>query len=99
VLRARYVGHVFMFKAMLDAQLNSLMYLAEPLSPNKDVFDFTGQDISGRVRENLPTLLRERLAPPPTESYSIHRKLSGLFLLFGKLGARIPCSKIFAEYA
>jgi aarF domain-containing kinase len=53
---------------MLDAHLESLMALAEPLG-GEGLFDFGKQDISARVRENIGVMVRERLRPPPTESY------------------------------
>jgi aarF domain-containing kinase len=54
--------------------------------------------ISGVVRSEIPIMLNERLTPPPDESYSLHRKLSGCFLLCGHLGAQIPCADLFEKY-
>jgi len=85
-------------KAMLDAHIASVTTLAEPFkdtSPN--VYDFRDQTITDRVREYIPVMLRERLAPPPEETYSLHRKLSGAFLLLARLGARVECKKLFAD--
>lgn len=83
-------------ETMVSAHVKSLLALAEPfILRGKTRFDFGAQDITTRVRSELPTLLRERLTPPPEETYSLHRKLSGFFLLCTKLGARVQCGIIF----
>jgi len=40
-------------------------------------------------------MIRERLTPPPEETYSLHRKLSGAFLLCARLGSRVRCRELF----
>ena len=85
-------------KAMANAHINSVLTLAEPFTDDApEVYDFRDQTITDRVRSFIPTMLRERLAPPPEETYSLHRKLSGAFLLLAKLGSRVPCKGIFEE--
>ena len=42
-------------------------------------------------------MLKHRLTPPPDDSYSLHRKLSGAFLACIKLKARVPCRDLFLE--
>ncbi|KAL9091944.1 MAG: hypothetical protein Q9165_004696 [Trypethelium subeluteriae] len=84
--------------AMADAHVNSVLTLAEPFAQNApEVYDFRDQTVTERVRGFIPTMLRERLAPPPEETYSLHRKLSGAFLLLARLGSRVPCREIFEE--
>ena len=85
-------------KAMLDAHVDSMLTLAEPFRDSSpDVYDFQDQTITERVTALIPVMLRERLAPPPEETYSLHRKLSGAFLLCARLGSRIRCKDLFAR--
>jgi aarF domain-containing kinase len=83
---------------MVDAHIASILTLAEPfMSTSPDIYDFRDQTITDRVRGLIPTMLRERLAPPPEETYSLHRKLSGAFLLCARLGSRVRCKELFTH--
>lgn len=85
-------------QAMVDAHVSSLVTIAEPfMLSSPDVYDFQNQTITDRVRAFIPVMIRERLSPPPEETYSLHRKLSGAFLLCARLGSRVPCKELFAE--
>jgi aarF domain-containing kinase len=85
-------------RAMLDAHVTSVVTLAEPfLRSAPEVYDFRGQTITERVKEQIPVMIHERLAPPPEETYSLHRKLSGAFLLCARLGSRVRCRELFEE--
>ncbi|CAM1508443.1 Fc.00g052910.m01.CDS01 [Cosmosporella sp. VM-42] len=83
-------------KTMLEAHTQSVLTLAEPfLASAPEVYDFEDQTITERVKALIPVMLHERLAPPPEETYSLHRKLSGAFLLCAKLGSKVRCREMF----
>lgn len=85
-------------RTMLDAHIASVLTLAEPfLHSAPDVYDFQDQTITERVKALIPVMIRERLAPPPEETYSLHRKLSGAFLLCAKLGSKVRCREMFEK--
>ncbi|KAJ5674762.1 Protein ABC1 [Penicillium maclennaniae] len=85
-------------QTMADAHVTSVVTIAEPfMRSSPDLYDFRNQTITDRVRALIPIMIRERLAPPPEETYSLHRKLSGAFLLCARLGSRVPCKELFAE--
>jgi len=85
-------------KAMLNAHIDSVMTLAEPFMDSApDVYDFKDQTITDRVRGLIPVMIKERLAPPPEETYSLHRKLSGAFLLCARLGSQVRCKELFQQ--
>lgn len=83
---------------MLNAHVDSVLTLAEPFRDRSpEIYDFRDQTITERVRSLIPVMVRERLAPPPEETYSLHRKLSGAFLLCARLGSRVKCREMFSN--
>ena len=81
---------------MLKAHIDSILTLAEPFCVNgPDVYDFSQQDVTTRIKSLIPTMLKHRLTPPPKETYSLHRKLSGAFLLCARIKARVKCKQLF----
>lgn len=83
---------------MINAHLLSVMTLGEPFSGDVTrPFDFKNQTVSDRIRGNVGLMLNERLCPPPEETYSLHRKFSGIFLLCARMGASVHCAKLFHD--
>ncbi|KAF5348730.1 hypothetical protein D9758_006816 [Tetrapyrgos nigripes] len=87
-------------QAMLDAHVDSMTLLATPFKA------FTPQPVSfgpgseweaitKRIREYIPVMLNNRLTPPPKETYSLNRKLSGAFLLASRLRAAVDTKAIW----
>lgn len=82
---------------MIDAHVDSVLVLGEPFA-QPGLFDFKNQTVTDRIRGNIGVMINERLTPPPEETYSLHRKFSGVFLLCAKLGAKVPCYDLFQEH-
>lgn len=81
---------------MISAHVDSVMALSEPFT--SAIYDFSKEDITSRIRGYIPVMLQHRRTPPPSETYSLNRKLSGCFLLCANLGSRVECARIFDEF-
>ena len=79
---------------LLDAHYKASLILGEPFKHDR-IFNFSSQDTTAQIQLLVPVLLDHRLTPPPDDSYSLHRKLSGAFLLCTKLRAEFNCHAIF----
>lgn len=80
---------------MINAHLRSMELLAVPFL--SDTYDFESQSVTDEVKSLIPTMLKHRLTPPPNETYSLNRKLSGSFLLCAKLGSKVRCKDLWEE--
>uniref|UniRef100_A0A0V0J662 ABC1 atypical kinase-like domain-containing protein n=1 Tax=Schistocephalus solidus TaxID=70667 RepID=A0A0V0J662_SCHSO len=85
-------------KAFVDAHTEAVSILGEAFA-SKEPFDFGRQSTTRDITALIPVMLEHRLTPPPSESYSLHRKMSGCFLLCSKLNAVVDCRSIFLQIA
>ena len=79
---------------MEEAHVDAVMILGEIFRHTGD-YDFTTHNTTHRLQKLVPTMISHRLCPPPEEIYSLHRKLSGIFMLCVKLKVAIPARDIF----
>eukprot|EP01114_Cavostelium_apophysatum_P011966 TRINITY_DN26564_c0_g1_i1.p1 TRINITY_DN26564_c0_g1~~TRINITY_DN26564_c0_g1_i1.p1 ORF type:complete len:599 (-),score=100.77 TRINITY_DN26564_c0_g1_i1:9-1805(-) len=83
-------------KIMNDAHVEAVMVVGEPFSRD-GLYDFQAQNMTARIHALIPIMVKHRLTPPPIESYSLHRKLAGAFLICTRLGAVINSKKLFED--
>ncbi|XP_017759390.1 PREDICTED: aarF domain-containing protein kinase 4 [Eufriesea mexicana] len=84
-------------KLMEEAHVDAVMVLGQTFDKNCEYYDFGKQGVIKQLQSLMPTILDHRLCPPPEEIYSLHRKLSGAFLLCAKLKVKINCRDMFRE--
>ncbi|KAF9257794.1 ABC1-domain-containing protein [Marasmius fiardii PR-910] len=87
-------------EVMLNAHVKSMTLLATPFKKStKQPFGFgpetEWETITKEIRSQIPVMLQHRLTPPPRETYSLNRKLSGAFLLASRLRAVVDTKAIW----
>nr|XP_014091468.1 atypical kinase COQ8B, mitochondrial [Bactrocera oleae] len=98
LLMSREMGFLtgYETKQMEEAHVDAVMILGEMFCFDGE-FDFGKQNTTERIAHLVPTMVAHRLCPPPEEIYSIHRKLSGIFLLCARLNVRLNCRPYYEE--
>lgn len=85
-------------KIMEETHVDTVLIMGEVFtSEGSGEFDFGAQKTTRRIQAMVPTILTHRLCPPPEEIYSLHRKLSGVFLLCSKLKVKMNCRDMFQD--
>jgi aarF domain-containing kinase len=83
---------------MVDAHTKSIILLGTPFRRSTpQPYDFADHSVSDEIRDLIPFMLHNRLTPPPRETYSLNRKLSGAFLLCGRLKAHVNCAQVWED--
>lgn len=84
---------IVFFAAYLVSKLSVFAKLNVCSDPNFVKF----QNVTRRIHALIPVMLKHRLVSPPDEIYSLHRKLSGSFLLASKLKAIVACGALYEQ--
>ena len=81
---------------MVEAHVDAALVVGEAFRSHEK-FDFGTARLTQRIGQYGGVFMKYRLTPPPTEAYSLHRKLAGAILLCVKLKAEITCRDILEK--
>lgn len=81
---------------MVAAHVASMTLLGSPFRSDAP-YDFTYQTLTDEIKSHIPVMLAQRKTPPPKETYSLNRKLSGTFLICSKLRATVDCRQVLRD--
>ena len=81
---------------MRNAHIESILIVGQPFS-KQGLFDFGNQTMTRQIYDLIPVMVKNRLKAPPPEVYSLHRKLSGSYLMNIHLRSNIPARDIFMD--
>ena len=81
---------------MLKAHVDSVLIVAKPFQ-TEGSFDFGHLGITDQIMDRIPVMTKNRLTPPPKPLYSLHRKLSGVYLTCISLRSKVPAKELFEE--
>lgn len=85
-------------RTMRDAHVGASLVVGEPFAgPPGEAYSFAGNDLAARTAGYGRVMLGERLCPPPVEAYSLHRRLSGAFLIAGRLGVTLDAAGLLQQ--
>lgn len=82
---------------MIHAHTQSGFTVGEPFFESSEPFDFKGSQISSRMSEHTSVFLQHRLTAPPTEVYTLHRKLAGAYMLCIQLGSKVRARELLED--
>ncbi|CRH02543.1 ABC1 family, putative [Plasmodium relictum] len=78
---------------MKNSHIKSVILVGKPFKTK--VYDFGNGDLAKQIYNLLPKIIYNRLIPPRSEIYTLHRKLSGSYLICMKLKAKVKAADIF----
>lgn len=85
-------------RTMRDAHVGASLVVGEPFAGAPGTpYSFAGNDLAARTAGYGRIMLGERLCPPPVEAYSLHRRLSGAFLIAGRLGVTLDAAGLLQQ--
>ncbi|KAK3243792.1 hypothetical protein CYMTET_46573 [Cymbomonas tetramitiformis] len=89
-------------RKMMRAHITAGFAIGEPFM-HAGEFDFAEAKLTKQVRKQSDVFAKERLVAPPTEVYSLHRRLAGAYSTCIKLGATFVCrdllENVYHSYA